>query len=48
VLHPPKGLVLDAIANGRARGSGQMPKGLVDGEDAQDVAAYVVAVAGRG
>jgi mono/diheme cytochrome c family protein len=48
VLHPPKGLVLDAIAKGRARGQGQMPAGLVDGEDAQDVAAYVAAVAGRG
>jgi cytochrome c551 len=47
-LHPPKGLILDAIANGRARGQGQMPKGLVDGEDAQDVAEYVAAVAGRG
>ncbi|HEX6621841.1 MAG TPA: cytochrome c [Solirubrobacteraceae bacterium] len=48
VLHPPKGLILDALANGRARGQGQMPAGLVDGQDAQDVAAYVVAVAGRG
>jgi cytochrome c551 len=48
VLHPPKGLILDAIANGRARGQGQMPAGLVDGEDAQDVAEYVAAVAGRG
>jgi mono/diheme cytochrome c family protein len=48
VLHPPKGLILDAIANGRARGQGQMPYGLVDGADAQNVAAYVVAVAGRG
>jgi mono/diheme cytochrome c family protein len=47
-LHPPKGLVLDAIANGRAQGRGQMPAGLVDGQDAQDVAAYVSAVAGRG
>ncbi len=47
-LHPPKGLVLDAIANGRARGRGQMPAGLVDGQDAQDVAAYVAAVAGQG
>jgi mono/diheme cytochrome c family protein len=47
-LHPPKGLVLDAIANGRARGAGQMPAGLVDGQDAQDVAAYVAAVAGHG
>ena len=48
VLHPPKGLILDAIAKGRARGQGQMPAGLVDGQDAQDVAAYVAAVAGRG
>jgi mono/diheme cytochrome c family protein len=47
-LHPPKVLVLDAIAKGRARGQGQMPAGLVDGEDAQDVAAFVAAVAGRG
>jgi mono/diheme cytochrome c family protein len=47
VLHPPKGLILDAIKNGRARGQGQMPKGVVDGQDAQDVAAYVAAVAGR-
>jgi cytochrome c553 len=48
VLHPPKGLILDAIAKGRARGQGQMPAGLVDGQDAQDVADYVAAVAGRG
>jgi mono/diheme cytochrome c family protein len=47
VLHPPKGLILDAIKNGRARGQGQMPAGLVDGQDAQDVAAYVAGVAGR-
>jgi mono/diheme cytochrome c family protein len=47
VLHPPKGLILDAIKNGRARGQGQMPAGLVDGQDAQDVAAYVAAVAGQ-
>jgi mono/diheme cytochrome c family protein len=47
VLHPPKGLILDAIKNGRARGQGQMPKGVVDGQDAQDVAAYVAAVAGQ-
>jgi mono/diheme cytochrome c family protein len=48
VLHPPKGLILNAIAKGHARGQGQMPAGLVDGQDAQDVAAYVAAVAGRG
>jgi mono/diheme cytochrome c family protein len=47
VLHPPKALVLDAIKNGRARGQGQMPPRVVDGQDAQDVAAYVAAVAGR-
>jgi mono/diheme cytochrome c family protein len=47
-LHPPKALILDAIAKGRAQGRGQMPVGLVQGEDAQNVANYVVAVAGRG
>jgi mono/diheme cytochrome c family protein len=47
-LHPPKALILNAIAQGRARGNGQMPAGLVDGKDAQDVAAYVAGVAGRG
>jgi mono/diheme cytochrome c family protein len=47
VLHPPKGLILDAIKNGRARGQGQMPAGVVDGQDAHDVASYVAAVAGR-
>jgi len=46
-LHPPKALILDAIAKGRARGNGQMPAGLVAGQDAQDVADYVAAVAGR-
>jgi mono/diheme cytochrome c family protein len=40
-LKPPKALVLDAIKNGRARGVGQMPAGLVQGQDAQDVAAFV-------
>jgi mono/diheme cytochrome c family protein len=48
VLHPPKGLILDAIKNGRARGQGQMPAGVIDGADAQNVAAYVAAVAGHG
>ena len=46
-LRPPKPLVLDAIAKGRARGQGQMPAGLVDGEDAQDVATFVAKVAGH-
>jgi mono/diheme cytochrome c family protein len=43
----PTGLVLDAIKNGRARGQGQMPVGVVDGQDAKDVASYVNRVAGR-
>jgi mono/diheme cytochrome c family protein len=47
VLHPPQGLVLDAIAKGRARGQGQMPAGLIQGQDARDVAAYIATVAGR-
>jgi mono/diheme cytochrome c family protein len=38
---------LDAIANGRARGNGQMPRGLLDGQDAEDVANFVKAVSGR-
>jgi mono/diheme cytochrome c family protein len=46
-LRPPKALILDAIAKGRANGRGQMPAGVVTGQDAQDVAAYVVAVAGH-
>jgi cytochrome c551 len=43
----PAGLILDAIKNGRARGRGQMPVGIVDGQDAKDVAAYVSRVAGH-
>jgi mono/diheme cytochrome c family protein len=39
--------VLDAIHKGRARGNGQMPANLLYGQDAQDVANYVAAVAGR-
>jgi mono/diheme cytochrome c family protein len=46
-LRPPKALVLDAIKNGRARGQGQMPAGLVDGQDAQEVADFVGKVAGH-
>lgn len=46
-LRPPRALTLDAIAKGRARGQGQMPAELVDGEDAEAVASYVAAVAGR-
>jgi mono/diheme cytochrome c family protein len=46
-LRPPKALILDAIKNGRARGQGQMPAGLVDGQQAQQVADFVAKVAGR-
>jgi mono/diheme cytochrome c family protein len=46
-LRPPKPLVLDAIKNGRARGMGQMPAMLLSGRDADDVATFVAAVAGR-
>jgi mono/diheme cytochrome c family protein len=46
-LRPPKPLILNAIKNGRAQGRGQMPAELVDGQDAQDVANFVAAVAGR-
>jgi cytochrome c551 len=46
-LRPPKALVLDAIKKGRARGNGQMPAMLLQGQDATDVADFVAAVAGR-
>ena len=46
-LRPPKNLVLDAIHNGRARGNGQMAADLVEGEDADDVAAYVAKAVGQ-
>jgi cytochrome c551 len=47
VLRPPKALVLDAIAKGRAQGNGSMPALLFDGKDARDVADFVATVAGR-
>jgi mono/diheme cytochrome c family protein len=46
-LRPPKELVANAIEQGRARGNGQMPAGLLAGQDAKDVAAFVEAVAGH-
>jgi mono/diheme cytochrome c family protein len=46
-LRPPKELVLDAIENGRSRGSGQMAAGLYSGEDAEDVASYVAKAVGQ-
>ena len=47
VLRPSVELTLDAIKEGRARGAGQMPAGLVQGERARAVAEYVARVAGR-
>jgi len=46
-LRPPRSLILNAIEQGRARGIGRMPAALLQGRDAQDVAAYVSKVAGR-
>lgn len=46
-LRPPAALVEDAVAKGRARGAGQMPAGLLSGQDLKDVAAFVAATAGR-
>jgi mono/diheme cytochrome c family protein len=42
-----KAFVLSAILEGRALGKGQMPKLLFQGAEAQDVAAFVAAVAGH-
>jgi len=47
VLRPPRALILDAIRNGRARGQNLMPAQLLEGQEAQDTAAYIVKVAGR-
>jgi mono/diheme cytochrome c family protein len=48
VLMPRKAQVLDAIHKGRARGNGQMAADLVQGKDAEDVAAYVSKAVGHG
>jgi mono/diheme cytochrome c family protein len=40
-------LVLSAITEGRARGAGNMPAGLYQGKEAEDVADFVAAVAGH-
>jgi mono/diheme cytochrome c family protein len=42
-----KALVAGAIAEGRARGLGQMPAQLYQGKEAEDVAAFVAKVAGH-
>jgi cytochrome c553 len=47
LLAPAPGLTLNAIKEGRARGSGQMPAQLLEGEQAKHVADYIAAVAGR-
>jgi mono/diheme cytochrome c family protein len=45
-LRPPRELVLDAIENGRSKGSGQMAADLYEGEDAVDVANFVAKAVG--
>jgi mono/diheme cytochrome c family protein len=42
-----KAFVMDAIREGEARGFGQMPALLYQGKEAEDVAAFVAAVAGH-
>lgn len=47
-LFPPnRDTVVDAVVNGRARGNGQMPRGLVDRATAEEIADYLDRVAGR-
>jgi mono/diheme cytochrome c family protein len=46
-LKPPRELVLDAVEEGRLRGSGTMPADLVQGPEAEAVSAFVAKVAGR-
>ena len=46
-LRPPKELVLDAIEKGRAAGQRADGGGLYQGEDAEDVAAYVAKAVGQ-
>jgi mono/diheme cytochrome c family protein len=46
-IRPPAALTLNAVKLGRARGQGQMPAGLVDGQDAKNVASFVAATAGH-
>jgi mono/diheme cytochrome c family protein len=47
VLAPAPGLTENAIKEGRARGTGQMPAQLLEGEEAKAVAEYIGEVAGR-
>lgn len=48
IMRPPEALTYNAIVVGRARGNGNMPAGLLTGQQARDVASYIEAVAGRG
>lgn len=47
-MKPGAALVENAVLIGRAAGNGNMPAGLLTGDDAKDVASYVAAVAGHG
>src|SRR3954454_2693675 len=47
VRRPNKLVVLDAIHKGRAQGNGQMAADLVEGKDAEDVAAFVAKAVGQ-
>ncbi|MBB4664187.1 cytochrome c [Conexibacter arvalis] len=47
VLRPPAELTYDAIVRGRQRGGGTMPARLLEGSQAEAVAAFVAATAGR-
>jgi mono/diheme cytochrome c family protein len=42
-----KAFIVSAILEGRARGKGQMPRLLFQGAEAEDVAAFVAAIAGH-
>ena len=46
-LGPNKALALNAIQNGRAAGNGNMAADLVEGQDADDVAAFVAKAVGK-
>jgi cytochrome c553 len=45
-LSPSKQLVLTTIEHGMSNGNGEMPAGLYEGQDAEDVAAYVAKAVG--
>jgi mono/diheme cytochrome c family protein len=45
-LQPNAALVKATIKNGQSNGGGQMPAGIYQGQDAQDVAAYVALATG--